>query len=163
MFQHMMPGAIDTSERDSCVATGRTGPPSASVALPIWPVLSRRKQDAQGRNRTTDTGIFSPLLYRLSYLGVRATRRSRAATGATCLRNLSNGVGRGGQHAAGGMEAGCCPPIAAQWPEGQRRSTRSMTSAARSAPPSRLISCRPAGLVTFISVSSPPIISRPAK
>src|SRR3954454_15102031 len=24
---------------------------------------------AQGRNRTTDTGIFSPLLYRLSYLG----------------------------------------------------------------------------------------------
>ena len=28
---------------------------------------------AQGRNRTTDTGIFSPLLYRLSYLGVAAT------------------------------------------------------------------------------------------
>ena len=26
---------------------------------------------AQGRNRTTDTGIFSPLLYRLSYLGDR--------------------------------------------------------------------------------------------
>ena len=25
---------------------------------------------AQGRNRTTDTGIFNPLLYRLSYLGV---------------------------------------------------------------------------------------------
>jgi hypothetical protein len=24
---------------------------------------------AQGRNRTTDTRIFSPLLYRLSYLG----------------------------------------------------------------------------------------------
>ncbi len=24
---------------------------------------------AQRRNRTTDTGIFSPLLYRLSYLG----------------------------------------------------------------------------------------------
>ena len=24
---------------------------------------------AQGRNRTTDTGIFNPLLYRLSYLG----------------------------------------------------------------------------------------------
>ena len=27
---------------------------------------------AQGRNRTTDTGIFSPLLYRLSYLGKAA-------------------------------------------------------------------------------------------
>ena len=25
---------------------------------------------AQTRNRTTDTGIFSPLLYRLSYLGI---------------------------------------------------------------------------------------------
>ena len=27
---------------------------------------------AQGRNRTTDTRIFSPLLYRLSYLGALA-------------------------------------------------------------------------------------------
>ena len=29
---------------------------------------------AQGRNRTADTGIFSPLLYQLSYLGVSARR-----------------------------------------------------------------------------------------
>ena len=29
---------------------------------------------AQGRNRTTDTGIFNPLLYRLSYLGVNLGR-----------------------------------------------------------------------------------------
>ena len=28
------------------------------------------KSGAQGRNRTADTGIFSPLLYRLSYLGI---------------------------------------------------------------------------------------------
>ena len=28
------------------------------------------KNGAQGRNRTTDTRIFSPLLYRLSYLGM---------------------------------------------------------------------------------------------
>ena len=27
------------------------------------------KFGAQGRNRTADTGIFNPLLYRLSYLG----------------------------------------------------------------------------------------------
>ena len=27
---------------------------------------------AQGRNRTTDTWIFSPLLYRLSYLGTKS-------------------------------------------------------------------------------------------
>ena len=35
---------------------------------------------AQGRNRTTDTRIFSPLLYRLSYLGearIKAARSSR--------------------------------------------------------------------------------------
>ncbi len=28
------------------------------------------QKHAQGRNRTTDTRIFNPLLYRLSYLGV---------------------------------------------------------------------------------------------
>lgn len=35
---------------------------------------------AQGRTRTTDTRIFSPLLYQLSYLGtdhLRLSRRSR--------------------------------------------------------------------------------------
>ena len=31
--------------------------------------LSGRENGAQGRNRTTDTRIFSPLLYQLSYLG----------------------------------------------------------------------------------------------
>ena len=30
----------------------------------------KRKIGASGRNRTTDTGIFSPLLYRLSYRGI---------------------------------------------------------------------------------------------
>ena len=29
------------------------------------------RRNAQGRNRTTDTRIFNPLLYRLSYLGIR--------------------------------------------------------------------------------------------
>ncbi len=33
-----------------------------------------RKLGAFGRNRTTDTGIFSPLLYRLSYKGKLAIR-----------------------------------------------------------------------------------------
>ena len=31
--------------------------------------MGHSEDGAQGRNRTTDTGIFSPLLYRLSYLG----------------------------------------------------------------------------------------------
>ena len=30
----------------------------------------RRGNGAQGRNRTTDTRIFNPLLYQLSYLGI---------------------------------------------------------------------------------------------
>ena len=33
------------------------------------------KYGAQRRNRTADTGIFNPLLYRLSYLGVGAIKR----------------------------------------------------------------------------------------
>ena len=32
------------------------------------------KGGASDRNRTNDTGIFSPLLYRLSYRGIMATR-----------------------------------------------------------------------------------------
>ena len=34
-------------------------------------LLHRKMQEvgASGRNRTTDTGIFSPLLYQLSYRG----------------------------------------------------------------------------------------------
>ena len=38
-------------------------------ALPLGDVAIYLKNGAQRRNRTTDTGIFSPLLYRLSYLG----------------------------------------------------------------------------------------------
>src|SRR5262249_41889169 len=38
------------------------------------------ENNAQGRNRTTDTRIFSPLLYRLSYLGLsKIFKRLRAA------------------------------------------------------------------------------------
>src|SRR4051812_11698521 len=33
---------------------------------------------AQSRNRTSDTGIFSPLLYQLSYLGVWVAARNSA-------------------------------------------------------------------------------------
>jgi hypothetical protein len=34
---------------------------------------SNKINGAQGRNRTTDTRIFSPLLYQLSYLGAAGT------------------------------------------------------------------------------------------
>ena len=35
------------------------------------------KYGGQGRNRTTDTGIFSPLLYRLSYLAKYKGKQTR--------------------------------------------------------------------------------------
>ena len=33
----------------------------------------REGAGAQGRNRTTDTRIFNPLLYQLSYLGIQGS------------------------------------------------------------------------------------------
>ena len=35
----------------------------------IWRIARIWNHGAQGQNRTADTRIFSPLLYRLSYLG----------------------------------------------------------------------------------------------
>ena len=41
---------------------------------PAWKAgvlpLNYTRMDAQNRNRTSDTRIFSPLLYQLSYLGI---------------------------------------------------------------------------------------------
>ena len=34
------------------------------------------KKCPEGRNRTTDTRIFNPLLYRLSYLGMRIAKNT---------------------------------------------------------------------------------------
>ena len=41
------------------------------------PLVSRTKSGAQGRIRTTDTRIFSPLLYQLSYLGAGRGENAR--------------------------------------------------------------------------------------
>ena len=37
----------------------------------LWDSKGLRDVGGQGRNRTTDTRIFSPLLYQLSYLALR--------------------------------------------------------------------------------------------
>ncbi|CAI8875048.1 hypothetical protein EMIT0P43_30080 [Pseudomonas jessenii] len=44
---------------------------------PLKPLRSQgfRSNGAQRRNRTADTGIFNPLLYRLSYLGRGGIKR----------------------------------------------------------------------------------------
>jgi hypothetical protein len=50
-----------------------------SFAREVQHTPARGAESAQGRNRTSDTGIFSPLLYQLSYLGRTATFRKRGA------------------------------------------------------------------------------------
>jgi hypothetical protein len=42
-------------------------------------ISTKAKNGAQGRNRTTDTAIFSRMLYQLSYLG--ETRRPNISAG----------------------------------------------------------------------------------
>ena len=44
-------------------ASAETNKKGPAIAEPLF------VRGAQGRNRTTDTRIFNPLLYRLSYLG----------------------------------------------------------------------------------------------
>ena len=53
-------------------------------AFDLWVLIRHKKapnnrgfltDGAQGRNRTTDTRIFNPLLYQLSYLGITARSR----------------------------------------------------------------------------------------
>ena len=59
-----------------------------SAALPIE--LHQRINGASERNRTTDTGIFSPLLYRLSYRGKMATRMGLEPMTSAVTRRHSN-------------------------------------------------------------------------
>ena len=47
-----------------------TGKPPAFQRLPSVLEWADEGNGAQGRNRTTDTAIFSRMLYQLSYLGV---------------------------------------------------------------------------------------------
>ena len=44
---------------------------------------------AQGRNRTTDTRIFNPLLYQLSYLGMARKRHMDCSMQPASLTNAS--------------------------------------------------------------------------
>ena len=46
--------------------------------------FGRQNIGAQGRNRTTDTVIFSHVLYQLSYLGAARLRRRTRSAGYKC-------------------------------------------------------------------------------
>src|SRR5690606_24313650 len=52
------------ARRHLCLA-GNKKPQANDLRLGLFGISG-----AQGRNRTADTGIFNPLLYRLSYLGI---------------------------------------------------------------------------------------------
>ena len=52
--------------------------------------MNESENGAQGRNRTTDTRIFSPLLYQLSYLGPSVRRLVRRPS-ASCFRPVGSG------------------------------------------------------------------------
>lgn len=56
------------------------------MSFPIAGYNAWKLEDgAQGRNRTADTGIFNPLLYRLSYLGQRGAIRRIWSTSVNTL------------------------------------------------------------------------------
>ena len=69
---------------NSCLHAPRTESVGRTTALPrchtaqFFRGTKLKENGAQGRDRTTDTRIFSPLLYQLSYLG-NATREPRQA------------------------------------------------------------------------------------
>jgi hypothetical protein len=48
---------------------GKTEGPRSVSGASNYACVSKCLSGAQGRNRTADTRIFNPLLYRLSYLG----------------------------------------------------------------------------------------------
>jgi hypothetical protein len=56
---------------------------SEASTAPLEPGKFTGPDGAQGRNRTADTGIFSPLLYQLSYLGAPDATDGRAKRGRT--------------------------------------------------------------------------------
>jgi hypothetical protein len=51
---------------------------------------------AQGRDRTTDTVIFSHVLYQLSYLGAQPRRAVERGVIVACLSPVQNGSGTSG-------------------------------------------------------------------
>ena len=75
-------GDIRHGERDIGVTRWRGWRRDAPTRR-IWQL--RLGNGAQGRNRTSDTRIFSPLLYQLSYLGGGSGRRLAARGKATGL------------------------------------------------------------------------------
>jgi hypothetical protein len=77
---------IKTDERSESARMASEASPS-NVVLRYWSQIRKRPikgaflvSGGQGRNRTTDTRIFSPLLYQLSYLAITGRGLGTAPT-----------------------------------------------------------------------------------
>ena len=57
----------------------------------VEPPIGTGLDGGQGQNRTADTGIFSPLLYRLSYLAIRYFWREGVLDRSTALESTLRG------------------------------------------------------------------------
>ncbi len=65
--QTLYPAELCTQKRVKGI-----GPSYLAWKASVLPLnYTRIRENAQNRNRTSDTWIFSPLLYHLSYLGLR--------------------------------------------------------------------------------------------
>ena len=125
---------VDSQRRASCKNCRKKARPFGSVGYPIArfcaanaleiPRIPKRERPValspkgatglddggQGQNRTADTGIFSPVLYRLSYLPgpTRVESRGPRVSCALALGNASGGSS-GGENGGYGTEIrGCC-------------------------------------------------------
>ncbi len=130
---------------------------------PIAPKgISGKKKGAQGRNRTTDTGIFNPLLYQLSYLGTRSRRAVWPGEGAESKRGPRRPSRRGCSPA--GPVAGRAPGAArGSHPRRRKWPVRSATTSPPGSRSTRQVSTRVLRVLASIRGRATRVSAAPAR
>lgn len=76
-------GGLSYCEHDEMLCPGRAPRGDKQLRPSDWGTeklnIFSKISGAQGRNRTTDTAIFSRMLYQLSYLGIRCAAKPCAS------------------------------------------------------------------------------------